>query len=168
MVDQTNRVQRLVLSAALAAAVFVATIIIRIPIPATGGYLNFGDAIIVLSSLLFGPIVGAIAGGVGACAADIVGFPVFAIPTLVIKATMGLLIGIVGWRASLWRAIIAALLGEAWMVFGYFAVESWIFTASMGMTAALAEIYFNIIQASFGAAIGCTVYGTLRRQRSLS
>jgi len=158
----------LVLSAALAAAVFVATVVVRIPIPATGGYLNFGDAVIILAALLFGPLVGAIAGGVGACAADLVGFPVFAVPTLVIKGLMGAIVGTAGGRSSgIPRAVGSAALGEAWMVLGYFGVETWVFSRSMGLDAAIAEVYFNFMQAAFGLILGCSAYAFLRKQRSI-
>ena len=48
----------------MAALVAVATFLVQIPIPATKGYLNFGDIVIFVSALTFGPIVGGFAGGV--------------------------------------------------------------------------------------------------------
>ena len=41
----------------------VATMIFTFPIPATSGYFNFGDAIVMTTALTFGPVIGAIAGG---------------------------------------------------------------------------------------------------------
>lgn len=165
MVEKTKSgTQRLVLTAAMAAAVFVCTLIIRIPIPSTGGYLNFGDAVIIFAALLFGPFVGAIAGGVGSAAADLVGFPVFVIPTLIIKGLLGLIAGLISKRAGAARAAIAALVAEVWMVFGYFATEAWIFRASMGPAAAASEVPFNIVQGIFGALLGFTAWFILRQR----
>ena len=46
--------RRIALSVVLAAAVTVSTMLIRVPIPATTGYLNFGDIMIFVSGLLSG------------------------------------------------------------------------------------------------------------------
>lgn len=150
--------QTLVVAAAMAAAVFVTTTFVRIPIPATGGYLNLGDVVIVFAALTFGPIVGLVAGGVGSCAADLVGFPVFAFPTLIIKGLLGLIVGLVGWRAGKGRAVLAAFVGEAWMVLGYFLVEAFVFRGSMGIAAAVSEVWFNLGQGGFGAVVGCVLW----------
>ena len=74
----------LTLSAVMAAAVAIGTMVIRIPNP-MGGYFNVGDVMIFVSALTFNPLIGGFAGGVGSAIADIIGFPIFAIPTLVIK-----------------------------------------------------------------------------------
>ena len=67
------------------ALVFVATTIIRVPIPATGGYLNFGDSVIFAAAILYGPLVGGLSGGIGAAIADAIGYPIFIPGTLIIK-----------------------------------------------------------------------------------
>ena len=54
---------RVVLTALFAALVCVATMTIRIPSP-TGGYLNLGDGIVLLSAFLLGPVYGTLAVGV--------------------------------------------------------------------------------------------------------
>lgn len=43
----------------------VATMLIQIPIPATKGYLNIGDTILICAGLLMGKIAGGIVGGLG-------------------------------------------------------------------------------------------------------
>ena len=80
---------KLVLTAMFAALAYVATTIIQIPIPATGGYINLGDCVVLLGAFLLGPIYGAIAGGIGSALADILsGYTQYAIGTFVIKAAM--------------------------------------------------------------------------------
>ncbi|RLG86403.1 MAG: hypothetical protein DRO18_04455 [Thermoprotei archaeon] len=75
--------------------VFVATIIIQIQTPATGGYLNLGESMIYVAAILSSPLVAGIAGGVGASLADIVtGYSIFAPGTLVIKFIEGLVVGL--------------------------------------------------------------------------
>ena len=73
----------------------VLTIIIQIPVPQTKGYINLGDAMVMLSGALFGPLVGFVAGGVGSALADIVsGYAHWAPFTLLIKGFEGLVVGI--------------------------------------------------------------------------
>ena len=49
-------------SGVMAALVCVATLFIVVPVPATQGYFNVGDAMVMVAALTFGPLVGAIAG----------------------------------------------------------------------------------------------------------
>ncbi len=86
-------VKDLAIAALFIAIVFVATSILKIDIPATGGYFNVGDSVIYIAALLFGPVVGGIAGGIGASLADLIGFWQFAPGTLVIKGFEGLIVG---------------------------------------------------------------------------
>ena len=41
----------------------IATMLIQIPIPL--GYAHLGDSVILITAYLFGPVVGALAGGIG-------------------------------------------------------------------------------------------------------
>jgi len=84
--------------AIFSALVFVATMIIRIPIPATQGYFNVGDSMIYAAALLFGPLVGGFAGGIGAGLADIIGYPIFAPGTFIIKLVEGAIVGYIGYK----------------------------------------------------------------------
>ncbi|MGY8825029.1 MAG: ECF transporter S component [Candidatus Latescibacterota bacterium] len=59
--------------ALLMALVATATMVLRLPTPATEGYINLGDVVIVAAALLFGPWAGAVAGGVGSAMADVLG-----------------------------------------------------------------------------------------------
>jgi len=51
----------------------VATMVFTFLIPATSGYFNFGDAIVMSTALIFGPVIGALAGGFGSGLADLLG-----------------------------------------------------------------------------------------------
>jgi len=76
-------------------AVYAATVAIQIYQPATGGYFNLGEAVIYIAALLRGPVVAAIAGGVGASLADLsTGYMIFAPATLVIKFIEGFVAGV--------------------------------------------------------------------------
>ena len=45
--------------AVMAALTTIATMMLPLPFPATGGYSNLGDAVVVTTSLIFGPVIGA-------------------------------------------------------------------------------------------------------------
>ncbi len=118
-----STVLKITTAAIFIALVFVTTTILRVPIPATGGYFNFGDSVIFVAALLYGPLVGGISGGIGAAIADAVGYPIFAPGTLVIKFFEGLIAGYIGHKippktkaVMLWKAlsiILGAVLGAA-------------------------------------------------------
>ena len=59
------------MAALMAAMACVATMVIKIPIPATGGYINLGDCIVLLSGIILGPVYGGIAAGLGSALADL-------------------------------------------------------------------------------------------------
>jgi uncharacterized membrane protein len=90
---------RLAFAAVSTSLVCVATMIFSIYVPASRGFFNVGETMIYLAALLFGPFIGAFAGGVGSSLADVLlGFWYYAPATLVIKACEGGVVGILGRR----------------------------------------------------------------------
>jgi len=84
----------LAVTAVSTAFVCVATMIFSVYVPSTEGFFNIGESMVFLSALLFGPVVGAFAGGVGSMLADILlGYSYYAPATLVIKACEGYVVG---------------------------------------------------------------------------
>ena len=133
----------------------VVTMVIAFPIPATNGFINIGDAVVMITGLLFGPIIGGIAGGIGSSLADLfLGFPIYAPATLVIKGLEGFFVGLIAnpkknhkWN---YRDFIAVIVGGFIMIFGYFLYEAMIF----GLPSALYEFILNgIIQFGLGSVI---------------
>jgi uncharacterized membrane protein len=151
----------LTITALLIALTAVATLVVRIPIPATQGYLNFGDSMVYISALLFGPLIGLLAGGLGSALADLFGgFSQFAPYTLVIKGLEGFLVGAISWRlakrpaptvGSVLTAAVAILVGGAAMIGGYYVAEA--FIMGLGTAAAAAEVPGNIIQVVGGLIV---------------
>jgi len=149
------------LSAVMAALVAVATFLIQIPVPATGGYINLGDIMIFVSALTFGPIVGGLAGGIGSAISDAIsGYALYAPFTLVIKGFEGTIAGAISNRKAIWRDIIAVTVAGVEMIGGYFLAEFF----PIGLRwAALAEVPGNITQIVVGAAAGIPIALILRR-----
>ncbi len=77
------------LTAVFSALVCIVTIFIQIPIPL--GYFNIGNALILICCCLLPSPYSTIAGSAGSAIADLITFPVWTIPTLIIKALMPLL-----------------------------------------------------------------------------
>ncbi len=117
-----NKTRDLVLNSLMIALVCIATMTIQIPMPGTNGYVNIGDSVIFITSILFGPIVGMIAGGIGSALADILsGYAHWAIFTLIIKGLEGYLVGvIVKYHYNSVKGLLATALGTLTMVIGYF------------------------------------------------
>jgi uncharacterized membrane protein len=90
---ESNLLFRVGIVAAFATLSFVGTMIIRIPIPVTGGYFNLGDTFVMVAALLYGPLVGGLVGAIGPAAADAIGFPQFILATAVVKSIEGLSMG---------------------------------------------------------------------------
>jgi len=151
------------LSAVMAALVAVATFIIQLYVPATGGYINFGDIMIFVSALTFGPIVGGISGGIGSALSDVLsGYAFTYAPfTLVIKGFEGAIAGKISNQKQVWRDILAVTVAGVEMVSGYFLAE--FYPLHIGW-AALTEVPGNISQIAVGGAVGIPLAIVLRRQ----
>ena len=87
---QKFSIQQMCITALFMALVCVATMVIQISIPL--GYAHLGDCMILFTAYMFGPVVGALASGIGSALADIfTGFAIWAVPTLIIKTIMPLI-----------------------------------------------------------------------------
>lgn len=171
-------VRSMTLAALMTALMTLATLIIRIPNPATQGYINLGDAMLMTIALLFGWRIGGLAGGVGSALADALGgYFLWAPWTLVIKGIEGVLVGwIAAWGGRSARsgrdgtgprriaAFVAVMAGGAWMVTGYYLAGSVLF----GGVAALTEIPGNLTQAGVAVVVALPLSVVLRNalQRS--
>jgi uncharacterized membrane protein len=155
-------------------AIFTAVIFIIIsllPIPFTSGYFNLGETAIYVTALLFGPFVGAFAGGMGAALSDVyLGFAYFAPGTLIIKGAEGAIVGLLNIKLKhriqndLLRAVISVLIGGSVMVLGYFLYENLLAVFIPGLAIyALFEIPFNMAQMLIGLVIAISIVHTVQR-----
>jgi len=92
--------RQIAMTASFIALVFLATSLFYIPLVSSTGFFNIGEAFVYIAALIGGPIVGALAGGIGAAMADMVlGYGYFAPATLVLKGLEGFTVGFI-YRAS--------------------------------------------------------------------
>jgi len=133
--------KKIVTVAIFIALTTAATLAIKIPSPATEGYVNVGDTVVMFSAVLFGPVEGFIIGGVGSCLSDLIsGYPHWILPTFIIKGIEGFVIGLLFRllkKVKLNRYIssaIVSIIGGGLMVAGYF-FASWIMKGSAAVAA---------------------------------
>jgi uncharacterized membrane protein len=157
---------KLALAAVFAALVCVATLALVISIPATSGYFNLGETVIYIAALLFGPLVGAVAGG-GAAIADMLVAAQFAPGTLVIKGFEGVIVGFLNkkiqkiTRSLTLSAAVSIIIGGLEMVVGYFIYEQLVL--GYPFAAALVEVPFNIVQMLVGLVVAIPVMHIILR-----
>jgi uncharacterized membrane protein len=161
MLKKENALVQICLIAIMTALVAVATMMIRVPNP-MGGYFNVGDAVIFFCALSFNPIIGGVAGGLGSSIADIIGFPIFAIPTLVVKGLEGFLASLISNKKSVFRDILAIIAAGSEMVIGYFLIE--LYALQWGLGGSLAEVPGNITQIVIGGLVGIPLAFALRKR----
>jgi uncharacterized membrane protein len=162
--------------AAFATLAFVGTTIIRIPIPATGGYFNLGDTFVMIAALLYGPLIGGLVGLIGPAAADAIGFPQFILATAIVKGLEGAVVGAINGKTggnSTGRAVPALVIGVVILVVGYFIFEAFIYPMLartipfFGVTdakAAIAEVIPNFLQGAISAVIAFGIWKVFRRK----
>ncbi len=160
MSSQRTNLNTLVLMGVLMAMTVVMTMIIRIPVPATQGYIHLGDSMVILSVFILGKGKGALTGGLGAALADILGgYATFAPITFCAKALLALVLGLFmdivsrpatkkGTGKAL--AVLGAVLGGIVMIAVYYVAEGFMYGSFI---TPVAEIPMNAIQVGVGAVL---------------
>ena len=154
--NNMNKIIKLVTAALMAAMTCLVTMILPIRIPfGNGGYIHPGDAFVLLSGILLGPVYGGLAAGVGSLMADLLaGYPQYAAATFVIKLLAAMLGGY-SYRHIRKRSVAAAgILGGVVVTLGYFTYESFLYGS---LAAALVGVPFNLLQNVMGIIIASII-----------
>ena len=147
---ERRKLKRMVMGGLLAAVVALMTAAVKLPVPATGGYVHLGDGAIFLAAYLMGPWA-AVPAALGSALADILGgYAVYAIPTALIKGAMGWIAGRMIAEKKPLKNALTFILCELIMVIGYFAFE-WVM---YGAGAAIGAVIPNLIQGAAGVVLG--------------
>lgn len=154
-----NNITKLVTASLLAALTCIATMVIQVPSP-MNGYVHLGDAFVILSGVILGPLYGSAAAGIGSMFADILtGYTHYALGTLLIKALAACVASILYYaitnhiktKTSQYIGTILGGLGSGVIVtIGYFIFSSIFLDKGI---AAISSIPGNIIQTVFGLII---------------
>ncbi len=163
MNNHTN-LKQTVMTALFAALACVATMSIRIPTPGTGGYIHPGDAIVILSGVILGPVWGLLAAGIGSAMADLLGGYFIYVPiTFAVKGLIAFIAGMIYHKLgktskTQYTAVILGGITDIILVAGgYFLCEIPLYGAS----AAAASIPANLIQGLGGLIIAFVLYPLL-------
>ena len=161
----SNKTLRLVLAAMFAALICVATMIIKVPTVGTSGYVNIGDAAILLTVWILGGRYAALAAGIGSALADLLlGYTSYAPGTFIIKLSMafaafGVYFALKKVSVNKYIAyVLSGIAAEAVMVAGYLTYE-WVL---LGYGAgALPSVASNLVQGGTCIVLSVVAIGVL-------
>lgn len=170
--NAVKNVLKITMTGLLAALACVATMIVQIKIPATGGYVNLGDCIVIFSAWALGPVYGGLAGGIGSCMADIIsGYAFYAPATFVIKFLMAFAAGLLftAFKKKLNlniipTTVIIGIVAELIMITGYFAFEA----ITEGTAAAIGGLIGNAVQGIAGIITSTVLVSAVEQTKVLS
>ena len=159
--------KKLVLAALFTALTTIATAFLRIPLPL--GYVNLGDAFVLLSAFVLGPLYGGIAAGLGSALADLLGYVTYAPGTLVIKALTAMvayaLYTLLRKKTnSFWSEIAGGLVGAIVMSCGYFIYETLFFET---ISVAALNLPWNLLQGTVGTILAVSIMRILTATKYL-
>ncbi|MBE6040545.1 MAG: ECF transporter S component [Clostridiales bacterium] len=158
----------LVYTALTICLILLGTVLFRIPIPMTQGYVHLGDTMIYLGVLMLGRRHGAAAAGLGSALADVLGGFAFWAPwSLVIKALMAFVTGLIiekstGGSKDKLITVSAMTAGGIIMCAGYLAAETVMYGS---FAAAVVGLPWNIGQFAVGILLSTAIYSVLRKLR---
>jgi len=151
---------RVVVVAALVAVVTVLTLLVRVPIAPTRGYIHLGDVGVYFAAFAFGPEIGFLAAGLGTGLADALGgYPQWAPLSFLFHGCQALAAAYIGYRKAPVQLIFGWLVGSVIMIAGYFLAEVVLY----GAGAALVEVPGNLTQAIAGGIVGIPLATAVRR-----
>ena len=151
--------RNLVFTSLTACLVMLGTILFRIPIPMTQGYVHLGDAMVYIGVLLLGKKQGAFAAALGSALGDILGGFAFWAPwSFIIKYMMAFAAGYLLERSKS-QKVISMTAGGLVMCAGYLVAER-VMYGSWALAAA--GLPWNIGQFTVGIAIAIAAQPLLR------
>lgn len=151
-----KKLRKLVTAALMAAMTCVATFAIHFP--TLTGYIHPGDAFVLLSGVILGPLYGSLAAGIGSMLADLLaGYPQYAVATLVIKAAAALAASLIYRKGRTSSVILGGIIGGVVVTLGYFLFDGYLY----GFGASIKGIPTNGIQNVMGIVISTLLYPLL-------
>ena len=155
--------RKTVLSATLAAVVFVLTRFVSVPSMTAVGNVNLGDCAVLLSAWLLPPQYAFLSAGIGSALSDLLSpYAVYTPATFLIKGLMAavacILFSKIKPRGI--RLILSGIAAEVIMIAGYFVFEG-IFIC--GWATALLNVPFNAVQGVAGLVSGILLYTAIHK-----
>lgn len=158
--NMTQSIRKLTTAGVLAAAIILLTTLVSIPMPGGLGYINLGDAGVLLAGVLLGGGWGALCAGAASAVSDILlGWGVYAPATFVIKGLVALLAGLLFGVAKRNLRYVFLFVAALIVPLGYFLFETLLY----GTGAALPNVLFNTIQCLIGASVATALTVVLQK-----
>jgi len=152
--------KKIALGAMLAGAVTLATML-HVPMPGLRIYFNLGEGVIYTVAILLGPRYGALSGSIGASLADLLlGYPLWAPITFVIKGLEGFLVGRFAPRGRIFGIALGALV----MIAGYTTTAGILY----GWKVAPVELLTDVLQTGVGACFALVFVPIIEKRMSKS
>ncbi len=150
------------LTGLMAALTFVATAFIHINIPASTGYVNLGDAVILFAAVFIDPFAGALAGVIGAVLGDLyVGAASYVPFTIFAKLFEALVAGML-FKAFKGKWQFVAIPIGALLIVPCYALAYYLFG---GWAMLLASSPFDLLQAAFSSGVAIALVLVLRKTK---
>ena len=155
------KTNKLVLTALMTCLILLGTLLFRIPVPMTQGYVHLGDAMIYIGVLLLGKKQGAVAAALGSSLADVLGGFAFWAPwSFFIKFAMAFATGFLTEKTS---KAVSMITGGLIMCSGYLIAER-IMYGSWALAAV--GLPWNAGQFAVGIAVALTAQPLFRLIRN--
>lgn len=160
--------EKIVISAMFASLICVATMVIKIPSP-LHGYINLGDAFVLLAGWCISPLYAFLAAGIGSGLADLLsGYALYAPATFLIKGIMAI-IAFYGFKFisakvnKIVSRIASGVAAEVFMILGYFLFEGILY----GFVPSIVNIPPNAVQGLAGIIIGVLLVNVFNKYKIL-
>lgn len=165
-IKNNSNVRDIVITAMLAALVYIATALLPIQIgPSQGGLTHLGNVPLFLAAFLFGKKQSAFAGAIGMSLFDVFSpYAAWAPYTFVIRLIMGYIVGKIAYDkykgVNIKYNVLGVIVGGVWMIVGYYIAEA---IMVGNIFAPLASIMGNVIQLAVGAVVAVPLATVLRK-----
>lgn len=151
------KTRQLTLTAMMTAFIFVATFVPKIPIPL--GYAHLGDAAIFLTVMFCGRRVGILSGVIGSALADFLsGFPIWIVPTILIKAAEAEIF----WRLREKNFLLGLILASLAMTAGYTLVGAFLYDS---LSAGIASTPGLLLKSAVNIFVAIILRAAIKKSR---
>lgn len=163
----SQQIREMVQVALMTAITYLSASFLQIPY-GMGGVVHLGDTVIFITAMLFGTRQAAISGAIAMTMFDgFSSYAAYAPYTLVIKAVMALILGLIANSGnargnSIAKNLVGVILAGAWGVAGYFGAEVIMY---QNILAASANMLGNVIQVTASGAIALLILPVLKRAK---
>ena len=157
---RSDMVKKLAAAGVLGAAILMLTALVSVPLPGGHGYINLGDAGVLVAAYVLGGGWGFLCAGAASALADLLlGWGVYAPATFVIKGACAFLAALSLKRLGIRRGGLLLYPVALLVPLGYFLYE----TVLYGAAAAALNVPLNLVQCLAGAGLAHGLIAVLNR-----